>query len=117
MERSKLKLAVIFLLAALDLCLLGIVVWQDHSARSYETAAMEQAMLYLENHGIRARRETIPWETSLDVPVKSLPEHILIQRRDENRNVFPLHTKPRFCPFGITEGEAACLARRQGVRR
>ena len=43
MERSKLKLAVIFLLAVLDLCLLGIVVWQDHSARSYETAAMEQA--------------------------------------------------------------------------
>ena len=77
MERSKLKLAVIFLLAALDLCLLGIVVWQNHSARSYETAAMEQAMLYLENHGIRARRETIPWETSLDVPVKRLPEHIL----------------------------------------
>ena len=44
MERSKLKLAVIFLLAMLDLCLLGIVLWQNHSARSYESAAMEQAM-------------------------------------------------------------------------
>ena len=77
MERSKLKLAVIFLLAILDLCLLGIVIWQNHSARSYEAAAMEQAMLYLENHGVEARRETIPWETALDVPVKKLPEHIL----------------------------------------
>ena len=77
MERSKLKLAVIFLLAMLDLCLLGIVIWQNHSARSYETAAVEQAMLYLDNHGIDAQRETIPWETTLDVPVKKLPEHIL----------------------------------------
>ena len=77
MERSKLKLAVIFLLAMLDLCLLGIVLWQNHSARSYESAAMEQAMLYLENHGIQAKRETIPWKTALDVPVKMLPEHIL----------------------------------------
>ena len=77
MERSKLKLAVIFLLAMLDLCLLGIVIWQNYSARSYESAAMEQTMLYLEKHGIRAKRETIPWETSLDVPVKQLPEHIL----------------------------------------
>lgn len=77
MERSKLKLAVIFLLAMLDLCLLGIVIWQNHSAKSYESAALEQAMLYLENHGIQAERETIPWETTLDVPVKKLPEHIL----------------------------------------
>ena len=77
MERSKLKLAVIFLLAMLDLCLLGIVLWQNHSARSYESAAMEQAMLYLENHGIQAKRETIPWKTALDVPAKMLPDHIL----------------------------------------
>ena len=77
MERSKLKLAVIFLLAVLDLCLLGIVVWQNHSANRYESAAREQAMLYLENHGIRAKQETIPWKSALDVPVKKLPEHIL----------------------------------------
>ena len=77
MERAKLKLAVIFLLAVLDLCLLGIVVWQNHSAKSYETASREQAMLYLENHGVRAEKGTIPWETALDVPVKKLPEHIL----------------------------------------
>ena len=77
MERSKLKLAVIFLLAVLDLCLLGIVVWQNHSASRYESAARDQAMLYMENHGIRANREAIPWKTALDVPVKKLPEHIL----------------------------------------
>ncbi len=77
MERAKLKLAVIFLLAVLDLCLLGIVLWQGHSARSYESAAREQAMVYLENHGIRAEKGTIPWDSALDVTVKELPEHIL----------------------------------------
>ena len=77
MERSKLKLAVIFLLAVLDLCLLGIVVWQNHSASRYESAAREQAMVYLENHGIRAKQVAIPWRSSLDVTVKKLPEHIL----------------------------------------
>lgn len=77
MERSKLKLTVIFLLVILDLCLLGIVVYQNHAARAYEQLTREQAMLYLSERGIRAAEDTIPWETTLEVPVKKLPEVIL----------------------------------------
>ncbi len=77
MERSKLKLAVIFLLVVLDLCLLGVVIYQDIEARAYEALTREQALTYLEKHGIHADRDVIPWESSLEVPAKKLPEHIL----------------------------------------
>ncbi len=79
MERARLKLRVIFLLAVLDLCLLGVVVYQNHDARTYEKLTQDQTLIYLERHGISARRETIPWKTSLEVPVKKLPERILPQ--------------------------------------
>lgn len=79
MQRARLKLAVIFLLIVLDLCLLGLVAYQHHTARAYESLTREQALLYLENHGIRAEEETVPWETSLEVPVKQLPERVLPQ--------------------------------------
>ena len=77
MERSKLKLTVIFLLVAMDLCLLGIVIYQNYEARTYEALTREQALRYLEVHGIRASADAIPWKTSLEVPVKKLPQHIL----------------------------------------
>ena len=77
MERSKVKLTVNFLLIVLDLCLLGIVAYQNHSARVYEQVTRDQALLFLENHGIHAAEETIPWETALEVPAKKLPEYIL----------------------------------------
>ena len=77
MERSKVKLTVIFLLIVLDLCLLGIVAFQNHSARVYEQYTRDQALLFLENRGICASEETIPWETELEVPAKKIPEHIL----------------------------------------
>ena len=77
MERSRVKLTVIFLLIVLNLCLLGLVIYQNHSARAYEQLTRDQALAYLENHGIRADRDVIPWETSLEIPAKKLPEHIL----------------------------------------
>ncbi len=77
MERSKLKLAVIFLLVVLDLCLLGIVIYQNHDARAYEALTRDQALRYLEDHGIQASGDTIPWETSLEVPVNQLTQRIL----------------------------------------
>ena len=77
MERSRLKLTVIFLLLVLDLCLMGIVLYQNHTARNYEQLTRQQALAYLENHGIRVDRDVIPWKTSLEVPVKRLPERIL----------------------------------------
>ena len=77
MERSRVKLTVIFLLIVLDLCLLGVVLYQNHNARAYEQLTRDQALLYLENHGIRADESVIPWESSLEIPVKKLPEHIL----------------------------------------
>lgn len=77
MERSRLKLTVIFLLIVLDLCLLGIVAYQNHSARVYAQYTRDQALLYLENHGIAAEEETIPWETGLEASAKKLSDHIL----------------------------------------
>ncbi len=77
MERSRLKLTVIFLLAVLDLCLLGIVAVQGHQTRSYERLTQQQALLYLEDHGIRAGSAVIPWKSSLEGTVKELPEKIL----------------------------------------
>ena len=77
MERSRVKLTVIFLLIVLDLCLLGILLYQNHNTLAYEQLTRDQALLYLENHGIRTDESVIPWETGLEVPVKKLPEYVL----------------------------------------
>lgn len=77
MERSKLKLTVIFLLVVLDLCLTGVVIFQNHTARTYERLTQDQALTYLERSGVSADRSVIPWETSLEVPVKKLPDRVL----------------------------------------
>ena len=44
MERSKLKLAVIFLLAAVNLFLLGSVVLQRQQSQGYAAALQEQTL-------------------------------------------------------------------------
>lgn len=77
MERSRLKLTVIFLLIVLNLCLLGVVVAQSYQTHSYVKLTREQAVLYLSNHGIQTESGVIPWTSSLEVPVKKLPERIL----------------------------------------
>ena len=59
MERTKLKLAVIILLAALNLCLLGVVVSQNRQTQRYEELGREQALLYLENRGIAVQEEPL----------------------------------------------------------
>ena len=63
MERTRLKLAVIFLLAALNLVLLGYVLFQAQQTRAYEDLTRQQAMIYLENHGVSLSETIIPWET------------------------------------------------------
>lgn len=63
MERARLKLAVIFLLAALNAVLLGYVLVQAHQTKEYETLTRQQAMTYLENHGISISETIIPWQT------------------------------------------------------
>lgn len=77
MERSKLKLTVIFLLAVLNLVLLGCVLVQYHQARSYEKMTQTQILAYLENNGITARRETIPWQTALTTQPEDLADQLL----------------------------------------
>lgn len=94
MERSKLKLTVIFLLAVLNLFLLGNVFLQYHQARTYENTTREQTLLYLQNRGIQVDRETVPWESTLSgetetaasqllpdqsLPAEGLPAHCEIQ--------------------------------------
>lgn len=66
MERARLKLAVIFLLAALNIVLLGCVLMQAHQTKEYQRLTCQQVMTYLQNHGIRVAEETIPWETDTE---------------------------------------------------
>ena len=63
MERSKLKLTVIFLLAVLNICLLGIVFVQNRQSHAYEEITYKQAIVYLKNNGIEVKSETIPWNS------------------------------------------------------
>lgn len=94
MERSKLKLTVIFLLAVLNLFLLGNVFLQYHQSRSYENTTREQMLVYLQNRGIQVDRDTVPWQSTLDtetaeaagqllpdqsLPAEGLPAHCEIQ--------------------------------------
>ena len=52
MERTRLKLAVIFLLAALNVVLLGYVLLQAQQSKDYEDLTRQQIMTYLTDHGI-----------------------------------------------------------------
>lgn len=77
MERSKLKLAVILLLALLNVVLLGMMLLQDGESRRYDQTGRTQALVWLENSGITVQEEVIPWESSLVTQGKRLDEQIL----------------------------------------
>lgn len=77
MERSKLKLAVIFLLAAVNLFLLGSVVLQRQQSQGYAAALQEQTLVYLSSRGIAVAAETIPWESGLSTEIQDLPAQLL----------------------------------------
>lgn len=62
MERTRLKLAVIFLLAALNVVLLGYVLLQAQQSKDYEDLTRQQIMTYLTDHGIAVSETRIPWE-------------------------------------------------------
>lgn len=65
MERAKLKLTVILLLAILNVVLLGKILAQDRASRSYHEVGRSQAVVYLENNGIDVGESVIPWESGL----------------------------------------------------
>ncbi|MFR5026812.1 MAG: hypothetical protein ACLTC3_11945 [Evtepia gabavorous] len=77
MERSKLKLTVIFLLTVLDLFLLGSVLMQCHQSRDYARTTQTQILVYLERNGIEVQQETIPWESGLSARREDLADQIL----------------------------------------
>lgn len=77
MERSKMKLAVIFLLAAVNLFLLGSVVLQRQQSQGYEAAVREQILIYLDKRNITVDPETIPWESALTAKMENLPDQLL----------------------------------------
>lgn len=79
MERSKLKLTVIFLLVVLNLFLLGSVVLQHHQTQAYEATTRQQILLYLENHNVSVAEEVVPWETALSTQAEDLPANCEIQ--------------------------------------
>ena len=62
MERTRLKLAVIFLLAALNVVLLGYVLLQAQQSKDYEDLTRQQIMTYLTDHGIAVSETRIPWD-------------------------------------------------------
>lgn len=119
MERSKLKLAVIFLLAVLNLCLLGSVVIQNRQSRLYEDMARTEAVVYLKNNGIAVQEETIPWKSSLSLQSRKAAEQIL------DGSEVPEEGAVRTCEIqtqrqpetlvvdfvaGLSEAEASCTA-------
>lgn len=77
MERAKLKLTVIVLLAILNLCLLTNVIIRHVQAQLYENEGRTQAMVYLERNGIAAGEESIPWESALLGPNQNLEALLL----------------------------------------
>lgn len=95
MERARMKLAVIFLLAALNAVLLGYVLVQAHQTKAYEQLTRQQAMTYLEHHGVSISEAVIPWEiepTKIDldtertddfggdpIPAEGLPENCEVE--------------------------------------
>ena len=77
MERAKLKLAVIFLLAVLNLCLLGLVGLQNRQSKQYEEIARTQAIVYLNNRNIAVEERTVPWQSDLAAQGSKAAEQIL----------------------------------------
>ncbi len=65
MERTRLKLAVIFLLAALNVVLLGYVLLQAQQSKDYEDLTRRQIDDLSDDHGIAALRNIIPWDDGL----------------------------------------------------
>lgn len=70
MQRSRLKLTVILLLALLNIFLLGLVMVQNHQAEEYAREGRMQAMAYLQRNGITVEEKVIPWDSTLTAPVK-----------------------------------------------
>lgn len=77
MERSKLKLTVIFLLAVLNLFLLGNVFLQYHQARAYERTTREQVLIFLQRNGVTVAQTVVPWKHDLTTRAEDLPDQML----------------------------------------
>lgn len=65
MERSRIKLAILFLLVVVNLFLLGLVAIQHNENVSYEKIARVHTMTYLEQQGIQVKDASIPWKSTL----------------------------------------------------
>lgn len=78
MERAKLKLTVIILLVLLNVFLLGLVLSQNLQSQRYEQEGRAQAMVYLNDHGIQAEEDVIPWE-SVFLDARADPSKLLLE--------------------------------------
>ena len=78
MERAKLKLTVIILLALLNVLLLSLVLSQNLQSRTYEQDGRVQALVYLDDRGIQAEEDVIPWE-SVFLDAKADPGKLLLE--------------------------------------
>ena len=103
MERSKLKLTVIFLLAVLNLFLLGNVFLQHHQARSYENTTREQVLVYLQRSGVTVDRDTVPWQSALS----QQPEEAVSQLLPDQS--LPAEGLPTHCEIQPSRGAATLL--------
>ncbi len=77
MERSKVKLTVIFLLAVLNLFLLSNVFLQYHQARVYEKTTREQVLVFLQHNGVTVAQAVVPWKHDLTTRAEELPDQML----------------------------------------
>lgn len=77
MERSNVKLTVIFLLVVLNLFLLGSSLFQQAQSRSYENTTREQVLRYLDNRGVAVARNVVPWHSGLSVKRGELTKQLL----------------------------------------
>lgn len=68
MERRKLKLTVILILAILDAVLLALVLVQDRQSAVYEETGRTQAVRYLAQNGLTVAEDAVPWESALTPP-------------------------------------------------
>ena len=68
MERRKLKLTVILILAILDAVLLALVLVQDRQSAAYEESGCTQAVRYLAQNGLTVAEDAVPWESALTPP-------------------------------------------------
>lgn len=68
MERTKLKLTVILILAILDAVLLALVLIHDGQSAGYEEGGRTQAVRYLAQNGLTVAEDAVPWESALTPP-------------------------------------------------